>query len=76
MKSSTKNGIQNTEAKCKLLSCAGCESCMTARSQDACTLKSEWESSTQLYGAEAHSYDYYSWQLHNQISVLKKEATV
>jgi hypothetical protein len=76
MKSSTENGIKNNQAKCRLLYCAGCESCMAASNQDASLLKNEWKSSTQLYGAEAHSYDYYSWQLHNQTSVLNTEATV
>jgi hypothetical protein len=75
MKSITNNGIKNNEAKCRLLSCAGCESCMADCCHDASLLKNEWKNSTQLYGAEAHSYDYYSWQLHNQISVLKTEAT-
>lgn len=71
MKSSTKNGIKNSTVKCTNISCAGCERCMAGSSQEACPLRSEWKSSTQLYGAEAHSYDFYF--LHLQISVLKKE---
>jgi hypothetical protein len=61
------------KAACIMVGCTGCKRCNAATNENAWTERNEWKSSTQLYGAEAHSYYYYFLLLYNSVSSLKNE---
>jgi hypothetical protein len=73
MKSRNMNSRTVTRAGCIGAGCTGCKRCTAVNGENAWTARNEWKSSTQLYGAEAHSYYYYFLLLYNSVNSLKNE---